>query len=193
MEQVRQLIKLQSWNLISYSPSTTTTIDNNKRWRHWHTSLSLNNIYNHCTSDSPAGSSVSGGDAALRTHVSSVSSSGGLVFHQSVTYLHGDDAQLLCDTAGGELYTVLWYKQKQGQPFYTWVLDILKNMIWHTRLTLRCGTEYIYWMESQFWKCILRRWKASTKSNCFILFTKILKYLHHLKSHQSFASDFKWW
>ena len=144
MEQVRQLIKLQSWNLISYSPSTTTTIDNNKRWRHWHTSLSLNNIYNHCTSDSPAGSSVSGGDAALRTHVSSVSSSGGLVFHQSVTYLHGDDAQLLCDTAGGELYTVLWYKQKQGQPFYTWVLDILKNMIWHTRLTLRCGTQLRY-------------------------------------------------
>jgi len=37
----------------------------------------------------------------------------------TVTYLDGDVAHLPCDIAGGEVYTVLWYKGNHGQPFYT--------------------------------------------------------------------------
>ena len=36
-----------------------------------------------------------------------------------VAVLEGGAALLPCDMAGGEVYTVLWYRDSMGQPFYT--------------------------------------------------------------------------
>ena len=36
-----------------------------------------------------------------------------------VAVLEGGAALLPCDMAGGEVYTVLWYRGTMGQPFYT--------------------------------------------------------------------------
>ena len=48
------------------------------------------------------------------------SGSGRHVEAREVTFLAGGAASLPCDITGGStVYTVLWYRENMGQPFYT--------------------------------------------------------------------------
>ena len=38
---------------------------------------------------------------------------------RSLTVLEGGSVLLPCTITGGTVYTVLWYRDNQGQPFYT--------------------------------------------------------------------------
>ena len=78
--------------------------------------------YNNVTSDCTKLSFIGNNVIHISDQWSKCNGAGARVKTVTVTYLDGDAAHLPCDIAGGEVYTVLWYKGNHGQPFYTWVI-----------------------------------------------------------------------